>query len=139
MEWWDSWKGIAAAFGGRPGRFFEAGEVRLALLSLLADSAKHGYELMKALETRSGGLYRASAGAIYPTLQQLEDEGLVRSELRDGKRVYVMTPGGQAELAREPERVERIWTRASQWRENGQLVHRQSVRPGRHAGGGAGG
>jgi DNA-binding PadR family transcriptional regulator len=118
-EWWDVWKGFAAAFGGRPGRFFESGEVRLALLSLLAQGPKHGYELMKDLETRSGGLYRASAGAIYPTLQQLEDEGLVRSDASEGRRVYRITAAGTTELAEQAERVARIWERAGQWREMG--------------------
>ena len=119
MEPWNAWKGWASAFGGRPGRFFEAGEVRLALLSLLSDERRHGYELMKELETRSGGSYKASAGAIYPTLQQLEDEGLVRSEALEGKRVYRITAAGRSELARETERVDRIWARAHRWREAG--------------------
>jgi DNA-binding PadR family transcriptional regulator len=119
-DWWDAWKGFAAAFGGRPGRFFEPGEVRLALLSLLEQGPKHGYELMKALETRSGGLYRASAGAIYPTLQQMEDEGLVVSDaLEGGKRVYRIADAGRAELDKDRERVERIWARAGHWREMG--------------------
>ena len=65
-----------------------SGEVRLALLSLLEDGPKHGYQLMKDLEAKSGGLYRASAGATYPTLQQLEDEGLVTSEQAEGRRAY---------------------------------------------------
>jgi DNA-binding PadR family transcriptional regulator len=119
-DWWDAWKGFAAAFGGRPGRFFEPGEVRLALLSLLEQGPKHGYELMKSLETRSGGLYRASAGAIYPTLQQMEDEGLVVSDaLEGGKRVYRIADAGRAELDKDRERVERIWARAGHWREMG--------------------
>ena len=61
-------------------KFFERGEVPLAILSLLADGPKHGYELMKTLEERSGGLYEASAGTIYPTLQQLQDQELIASE-----------------------------------------------------------
>jgi len=75
----DTWSGGRRhGGGGGPwgwGRFFGAGEVRLALLSLLENEPKHGYQLMKDLEDRSGGLYRASAGTIYPTLQLLEDEG----------------------------------------------------------------
>lgn len=67
------------------GRFFGPGEVRLALLSLLADEPMHGYQLMRRLEERSGGIYRVSAGTVYPTLQQLEDEGLIISELQDSK------------------------------------------------------
>ena len=65
--------GVGIAFGSR-GRFFETGEVRLAMLSLLSEGAKHGYQLMKELEERSGGTYKASAGTIYPTLQQMEDD-----------------------------------------------------------------
>ena len=99
--------------------FFRSGEVRLALLSLLADEPGHGYELMKRLEDRSGGLYRASAGTVYPVLQQLEDEGLVRVREAGGKKVYELTDAGRAELDREQERVERIWRRAGKWREWG--------------------
>ncbi len=98
-----------------PGRFFGPGEVRLALLSLLADEPMHGYELMKRLEERSGGIYRASAGTIYPTLQQLEDEGHIVSDSVDGKRVYKLTEAGRRELAERDEAVRQIWRRARRW------------------------
>jgi DNA-binding PadR family transcriptional regulator len=97
------------------GRFFGPGEVRLALLSLLAERPQHGYELMRGLEERSGGTYRASAGTVYPTLQQLEDEGLAASEAVEGRRVYRLTEAGRAELAREVEAVDAIWRRAEDW------------------------
>lgn len=100
---------------GQPGRFFGPGEVRLALLSLLEGGGRHGYELMKALEERSGGLYRASAGTVYPTLQQLEDEGLIGSEKRDGKRVFELTAEGRQELEAHGAEVRRIWRRAEEW------------------------
>ena len=77
-------------------RFFGPGEVRLAILSLLTDGPRHGYELMKMLAQRSGGIYRASAGTIYPTLQQLEDEGLIAAEAQEGKRVFQHHRGGPA-------------------------------------------
>lgn len=96
-------------------RFFGPGEVRLALLSLLEEGPKHGYQLMKDLEARSGGLYRASAGAIYPTLQQLEDEGLIASEQTDGRRVYKLTDAGKEELKRSADTVKKIWERAQTW------------------------
>jgi DNA-binding PadR family transcriptional regulator len=118
-EWWTDGRGWAAwGFGpwGRS-RFFDTGEVRLAILSLLADGPKHGYELIKDLEARSGGLYRASAGTVYPTLQQLEDEGLVVSEQQNGKRVYRLTDAGREELTREAEAIDEIWNRAKKWRE----------------------
>ena len=123
-SWWSaqSLGPLGAAFfpwiGGRFGRgsrFFGPGEVRLALLSLLEQGSKHGYELMKDLEARSGGIYRASAGAVYPALQQLEDEGLVTSEQSEGKRTYRLTEAGKQELERESEAVRRIWQRAEQW------------------------
>src|SRR5690242_4226108 len=76
-------------------RFFGPGEVRLAILSLLTDGPRHGYELMKMLTQRSGGIYRASAGTIYPTLQQLEDEGLIAAEAKEGKRVFNITEAGR--------------------------------------------
>jgi DNA-binding PadR family transcriptional regulator len=97
-------------------RFFEAGEVRIALLSLLKDGPKHGYELMKELESRSGGMYKASAGTVYPNLQMLEDEGLIRAEVKDdGKRVFHITDAGRAELDKNKESAERVWSRASAW------------------------
>jgi len=70
------------AGGPRGGRFFGFGEARLAILSLLKEGPKHGYQLIKELEQRSGGLYRASAGTVYPTLQQLEDEKLLAQQNR---------------------------------------------------------
>jgi DNA-binding PadR family transcriptional regulator len=100
--------------GGRWGRFFGPGEIRLALLSMVESGPKHGYELMKELESKSGGIYKASAGAIYPALQQLEDEGMVTSETVGGKRTYSLTDGGKAELQRVAETVKRIWQRAEQ-------------------------
>jgi DNA-binding PadR family transcriptional regulator len=96
------------------GRFFGPGEVRLALLSLLEERPQHGYELMKQLEGRSGGMYRASAGTVYPTLAQLQDEGLVVSDSEGGKRVYRLTDAGRAELAQNAETIEDIWQRAEQ-------------------------
>src|SRR5258708_15673408 len=110
-------RGHWAEFGmmGMRARFFGPGEVRLALLSLIADGPKHGYELMRQLEERSGGIYSASAGTVYPTLQQLEDEGLISSDSKEGKRVYAITDAGAAERKREDETVRRIWWRARRW------------------------
>jgi DNA-binding PadR family transcriptional regulator len=117
--------GYFARGGCRPGfgswaprsRFFGPGEVRLAILSLLTDGPRHGYELMKMLAQRSGGIYRASAGTIYPTLQQLEDEGLIKAEAQEGKRVFSITEEGKRELRLEDDAVERIWRRAKMWNE----------------------
>lgn len=114
------WKAWAAMASGQNAKFFEAGELRLAILSLLDAGPKHGYQLMKEMQERSGGLYRASAGSVYPTLQQLEDEGLIESERENGRRVYRLTPLGRAELERDPDAVKRIWDRAEKFEDWGQ-------------------
>ena len=78
-------------FGGghwHGGRRMRRGEIRFALLSVLAEGPGHGYELIGRLEAKTGGVWRPSPGSVYPTLQSLEDEGLVRSVERDGKRVF---------------------------------------------------
>jgi DNA-binding PadR family transcriptional regulator len=98
----------AAEWGGgswRGGhRRMRRGDIRTALLVALGDGPAHGYELITRLEEKSGGVWRPSPGSVYPTLQLFEDEGLVRSEERDGKRVYALTDAGRTESA---ERVER--------------------------------
>ena len=71
--------------GGRSRR----GDVRLAVLRLLADQPRNGYQLMQTIEERSGGDWRPSPGSMYPTLSQLEDEGLIRSVDQDGARLIV--------------------------------------------------
>jgi DNA-binding transcriptional ArsR family regulator len=94
----------------------------LAILSLLSEGPKHGYQLMKEMEERSGGLYHASAGSVYPTLQQLEDEGLIEAEQREGKRVYRITAAGLHELEEHPDSVRRIWERAERWEDWGNCM-----------------
>jgi DNA-binding PadR family transcriptional regulator len=76
------------------------GDVRTAILALLVEEPMHGYQVIRLLNERSGGMWRVSAGSVYPTLQQLEDEGLVTSELREGRKVYVLTDDGKALAAR---------------------------------------
>jgi DNA-binding PadR family transcriptional regulator len=112
-------------FGSR--RFFESGELRLAILSLLGEGPKHGYQIMKEMEERSGGLYRASAGSVYPTLQQLEDEDLIRADQQEGKRVFSLTDAGRQELAKDPNAVRRIWQRAEKWEEWGNCMHPENL------------
>jgi DNA-binding PadR family transcriptional regulator len=83
------------------------GDVRSAILALLDDRPMHGYEMIQELEERTGGRWTPSAGSIYPTLQLLEDEGLVTAEEVDGKRVFSLTDSGKQAV---PERTEgRPW------------------------------
>jgi DNA-binding PadR family transcriptional regulator len=95
------------------GRFFGPGELRLALLCLIDEQPGHGYELMNRLEDRFAGAYQASAGAIYPTLQLIDDEGLVRIEPDGGRKVFHITGEGRAEVRARAREADRIWARAA--------------------------
>lgn len=79
---------------GHRGHRARRGDVRSAILALLDERQMHGYEMIQELEERTGGRWRPSAGSIYPTLQLLEDEGLVKAEDADGKRVFSLTDAG---------------------------------------------
>ncbi len=73
----------------------------MALLTALLDGPAHGYEVIRRLEERSGGVWRPSAGSVYPTLQLLEEEGLLSSREDGGKKVYDLTDTGRAEADRK--------------------------------------
>lgn len=85
-------------YGGGRGRRRRRGDVRAGLLLLLAEQPRNGYQLMQAIEERSGGQWRPSPGAVYPSLAQLEDEGLVRAIERDGTRLFEITDAGREHL-----------------------------------------
>ncbi len=111
---------------------FAHGQLRLYLLALLEDGARHGYELITALSDRFGGTYRPSAGTVYPRLARLEEEGLVRRTDEGRKSTYTLTDAGRAELdARrgdlahlEAEISESVRAQASQVRQDVQAAMR---------------
>jgi DNA-binding PadR family transcriptional regulator len=88
------------------------GDVRSAILRVLRDKPMHGYQVIQELEAQSGGRWRPSAGSVYPTLQLLEDEGLVRSQDVDGRRTYSLTDAGTAAA----ERTEPVAAGRRNWR-----------------------
>jgi DNA-binding PadR family transcriptional regulator len=90
--------GRGGPFGGGRGRR-RRGDVRLALLILLAEEPRNGYQLMQTIEERSDGRWRPSPGSVYPTLAQLEDEGLIRGVERDGAKLFELTDQGRERLA----------------------------------------
>jgi DNA-binding PadR family transcriptional regulator len=92
-------------------QFFESGEVKYVILRLLEEKPRHGYEIMKALEERLGGWYTPSPGTVYPTLQLLEDQGYVRAVETEGKKVYHITPEGEAFLREHREFTDDIFDR----------------------------
>jgi DNA-binding PadR family transcriptional regulator len=73
------------------------GDVRAAILSLLAEKPMHGYQIIAEIERRSGGAWKPSAGSVYPTLQLLADEGLISAEAAEGRKTYSLTEEGRAE------------------------------------------
>jgi DNA-binding PadR family transcriptional regulator len=96
------------------GRLFERGDLKYVILQLLSERPAHGYEVIRALEERFGG-YTASAGAVYPTLQMLEDMEYVTSAQQDGKKVYSITEEGRRFLEEQKDVVEGIRQRTSSW------------------------
>lgn len=106
--------GMRMGGGGRHRRrnhMFESGEVKFVILRLLKEKPRHGYEIIKALEERLAGCYTASPGTVYPTLQLLEDQGYVRVVEENGKKVYHITPEGEAFLAEHKDAIEDIFDR----------------------------
>jgi DNA-binding PadR family transcriptional regulator len=96
------WLG-APPWGGGPGGRRprpRRGDVRAAIITLLGEQPMHGYQIITELTERSGGVWRPSPGSVYPTLQQLEDEGLVRADEADGRRVFQLTDDGRAAAER---------------------------------------
>ena len=79
------------------------GDVRAAVLALLAEQPMHGYQIIHEIEERSGGAWKPSPGSVYPTLQLLADEGLIRAEESNGRKTYSLTDEGRAEATRRPE------------------------------------
>jgi DNA-binding PadR family transcriptional regulator len=87
------------------------GGLRLVLLDLLTDGPKHGYEIIREVEQRTRGGYEPSAGTVYPALQTLTDEGLVRFEQEGERRIYHLTEVGRAKLAECAEWIAAFWAR----------------------------
>ena len=90
-------RGPHGAHGFGPFGRARRGNVRAAVVAVLAERPMHGYEIIQELEQRSGGFWRPSPGSVYPTLQLLEDQGLVKGEDVEGKRVFTLTEAGKTE------------------------------------------
>jgi DNA-binding PadR family transcriptional regulator len=105
-----SWWGGSARRSGRR-QWFEAGDMKYVILKLLKEKPRHGYEVMKELEERMHGCYSPSPGTVYPTLQWLEDEGLVAAKDVAGKKVYEITDAGAAFLEEHRDVVDDIFDR----------------------------
>ena len=98
---------------GRRGRRTPRGDVRSAVLALVAEQPRHGYEIIQEIGERTGGVWRPSPGSIYPTVSQLEDEGLVRTEKVEGRRVIHLTEAGTRHVEEHRAELDAVWDTAS--------------------------
>ena len=107
--------GIHGRHGGRVGRFLEHGDLKFIVLALITEQPRHGYELIKELEDRTGGAYRPSPGVIYPTLALLEDEGFIAPQTGDtSRKLYAATDAGRAALEQNRAGVDAVFSRMAE-------------------------
>jgi DNA-binding PadR family transcriptional regulator len=114
--------------GGGPrgrGRKARRGDIRTAALLLLAEEPRNGYQIMQEVEERSDGAWRPSPGSVYPALAQLEDEGLIRSEESDGRKLFALTDAGRAYVA------ERDKSKPAPWEQVGGDASDQAIALGK--------
>lgn len=104
---------LRSMFEQRVGPRVGRGDVRSAILALLAEQPMHGYQIIAEIEQRSGGAWKPSAGSVYPTLQLLADEDLITAEAADGRKTYSLTDAGRAE-------AEAAAGRAAPWEASGE-------------------
>jgi DNA-binding PadR family transcriptional regulator len=101
--WWPGPPGPPR--GPKAGR----GDVRAAILALLREGPRNGYQIMSEIEERSGGAWRPSPGAVYPALQQLADEGLIEGAESSGRRTFSLTDAGRRYVEENPEMARAAW------------------------------
>ncbi len=92
--------------GPRAGR----GDVRSAVLMLLAEQPMHGYEIIQQIGERSGGAWQPSPGSVYPALQMLEDQGLIQAEEAEGRRTFTLTDAGNDHVEQHREELNAVWS-----------------------------
>ena len=107
----------AAKRASRRRRPLEHGDLRLLVLSLIAEAPRHGYDLIAEIEARTEGSYKPSPGVMYPTLAMIQDLGFAKVKKQEGKRVFYITPDGEAELESQAESLARIEERLLALRE----------------------
>jgi DNA-binding PadR family transcriptional regulator len=115
----------------RGGRMFEQGGLKFVILRLLEEKPRHGYEIIKELEERSGGRYTPSPGTVYPTLTMLEEMGFASSTVEEGgKKVYAITDAGRQHLAENKSSVDEVIDRLAQV---GASIFGEQMRPAHEA------
>jgi DNA-binding PadR family transcriptional regulator len=95
FDLWDAVEGIRETFAAAHGRRDGPGDIRAAVLVSLIEGPLHGYQVIRAIESRTGGAWSPSPGEVYPTLQLLTDERLVTAEQVGERKVYELTEAGR--------------------------------------------
>jgi DNA-binding PadR family transcriptional regulator len=101
---WEAMEQLRSQFEQKVGPRMGRGDVRSAVLALLAEAPMHGYQIIREIEERSGGAWKPSPGSVYPTLQLLVDEGLITAEESGGRKTYSLTPEGREVAGVETDR-----------------------------------
>ena len=101
---WEAMEQLRGMFEQKVAPRMSRGDVRAAVLALLAEKPMHGYQIISEIAERSGGVWKPSAGSVYPTLQLLADEGLITAEESDGRKTYSLTEAGRAEAEASADR-----------------------------------
>ncbi len=100
---------------GRARRKFDGGELRLILLALISDTPRHGYDLIREIEERTGGAYAPSPGVVYPTLNMLSDQALIEEQASEGaKKLFAITEAGRAHLEENAAQVTELMGRLAE-------------------------
>jgi DNA-binding PadR family transcriptional regulator len=121
-------RGARGEGGGRR-RVFDSGELRLVLLTLIADQPRHGYDLIREIEALSGGSYAPSPGVVYPTLTLLQDMGLIDEAPAEGARkLFAISEAGTAHLAEQAEAVQAAMAKLAAMSERSERTDGMQVR-----------
>lgn len=124
---WGGWGGDPRFGRGR--KRMRRGDVRGAILVLLGEQPRNGYQLMQEIEDRSDGVWRPSPGSVYPALSQLEDEGLVKATEADGRKAFELTTEGNAHLTEHREKIGEPWAGLTDDVSEQRLSLRDQIKP----------
>jgi DNA-binding PadR family transcriptional regulator len=96
--------------------------VRAAIISLLSEGALNGYQIIQEINERTGGLWRVSSGSVYPTISQLEDEGLIEPTEGNGRKLFALTQAGREHADQNAEQLARLWTAGAEDARLGEML-----------------
>ncbi len=126
---WDMGEGgRSQSRGGRRRRMFDSDELRLVLLKLIADQPRHGYDLIRDIEERTGGAYAPSAGVVYPTLTLLDEMALIEAVSEGSRKQFAATDAGRAHLEERADEVAALMKRLDALGEQRARVDRAPIR-----------